>query len=63
VKTQTRLFSFVGALGVLFLSTNSVALAREDGQMTLWIKVVMADGSPAVGASEPSVVVVSKTRI
>jgi len=50
VKTQTRLFSFVGALGVLFLSTDSVALAREDGQMTLWIKVVMADGSPAAGA-------------
>lgn len=48
--TQTRLFSFVGALGVLFLSTDSVALARKDGQMTLSIKVVMADGSPAVGA-------------
>ena len=50
VKTQTRLFSFVGALGVLFLSTESGALARKDGQMTLRVKVVMADGSPAAGA-------------
>ena len=50
MKTQTGILSFVGALGVLFLSTDSVALAREDGQMTLWIKVVMADGSPAAGA-------------